>query len=99
MRSDTLLVELEDLMPRFGYRIRKEKGNFRGGSCVLEGEKLIMVNRNLPLDTQIASLARLIHGMDHSSLFIKPQVRQALEEIWARYADRTEPGLDFDGEP
>lgn len=86
-------------MPRFGYRIRKEKGNFRGGSCVMEGEKLIMVNRNLPLDTQIASLARLIHGMDHASLFIKPQVRQALEEIWARYADRTEPGLDFDGEP
>lgn len=85
-------------MPRFGYRIRKEKGNFRGGSCVLEGERLIMVNRNLPVDTQIASLARLIHGMDHTAMFIKPQVRQALEEIWVRYADRVEPSLEFDDE-
>lgn len=93
-----MLVELEELMPRFGYRIRKEKGNFRGGSCVLEGERLIMVNRNLPVDTQIASLARLIHGMDHAAMFIKPQVRQALEEIWVRYADRVEPSLEFDDE-
>jgi hypothetical protein len=99
MRSDKLLVELEELMPRFGYRIRKEKGSFRGGSCVLEGEKLIMVNRNLPVDTQIASLAHLIHAMDHAAMFIKPQVRQALEEIWGRYADRVEPGLVFDEEP
>jgi hypothetical protein len=98
MKSDKMLVELEELMPRFGYRIRKEKGNFRGGSCVLEGERLIMVNRNLPVDTQIASLARLIHGMDHTAMFIKPQVRQALEEIWVRYADRVEPSLEFDDE-
>jgi hypothetical protein len=98
MKSDKMLVELEELMPRFGYRIRKEKGNFRGGSCVLEGERLIMVNRNLPVDTQIASLARLIHGMDHAAMFIKPQVRQALEEIWVRYADRVEPSLEFDDE-
>lgn len=96
MKTDKLLLELEELIPRFGYRIRKEKGNFRGGSCVLEGEKLIMVNRNLPVDTQVATLARLIHGLDHSGMYIKPQVRQELEDIWARYADRAEPRLEFD---
>lgn len=99
MKSDKLLLELEELIPRFGYRIRKEKGNFRGGSCVLEGEKLIMVNRNLPVDTQVATLARLIYGLDHSAMYIKPQVRQELEDIWSRYADRAEPRLEFEGEP
>lgn len=98
MKSDKLLLELEELIPRFGYRIRKEKGNFRGGSCVLEGEKLIMVNRNLPVDTQVASLASLIHGLDHAAIYIKPQVRQELDAIWARYADRAEPRLEFDEE-
>lgn len=95
MKTDKLLLELEELIPRFGYRIRKEKGNFRGGSCILEGERLIMVNKNLPVDTQVAILARLLYGLDHSTVFIKPQVRQELELIWSRYAGQEEPQLDF----
>lgn len=91
-------MELEDVVQQLGFRIRKEKGNFRGGNCVLDGENLIVLNKNQPIDTQAVTLAKLIQSLDHSSLFIKPAVRKELEEIWARLNAIAEPELNFDAQ-
>lgn len=96
MKADKLVMELEDVVLQLGYRIRKEKGNFRGGSCILEGEQLIMLNKNQPLDTQAVMLAKLIQSLEHTSVFIKPAVRKELDEIWARLNAIAEPELNFD---
>lgn len=96
MKPDKLVMELEEVVMALGYRIRKEKGNFRGGSCILEGESLIMLNKNQPIDTQAVTLAKLIQSLDHSSVFIKPVVRKELDDIWARLKGMGEPELNFE---
>ncbi len=98
MKADKLVMELEDVLQQLGFRIRKEKGNFRGANCVLDGENLIVLNKNQPIDTQAVTLAKLIQSLDHSSLFIKPAVRKELEEIWARLNAIIEPELNFDAQ-
>lgn len=45
MKKETLLLELEKLVEQAGYSIRKEKGTFRGDSCVMEGQKLVVLNK------------------------------------------------------
>lgn len=99
MKPEKLVMELEEVVQSLGYRIRKEKGNFRGGSCILEGESLIMLNKNQPLDTQAVTLAKLIQSLDHVSVFIKPAVRKELDEIWARLNVMADPELNFESSP
>jgi hypothetical protein len=84
MNKDKLILELEALCEQAGYRIRKERGVFRGDSCVMEGDKLIVVNKNRPVDSQVGILARVLKNLDTEQTYIKPAVRRELIEIWDR---------------
>lgn len=84
MKTETLLMELETLCEKGGYTIRKEKGAFRGDQCIIEGDKLIVINKNKPPESQTAILARVLKNMDPDDTYIKPAVRKELEKIWER---------------
>lgn len=84
MKVEKLLLELEELCEKGGYTIRKERGGFRGDQCVMEGEKLIVLNKNRPVESQAVILARVIQNIGVDDLYIKPVVRKELSEIWAR---------------
>lgn len=84
MRSEKLLLELEEILEQLGYVVRKERGSFRGGFCLLEGEKIIMLNKNQPPDYLVGVIARFLidnsHEIELDSLFIKPVTRKHLNE-------------------
>lgn len=86
MKSEKLILELEHLCEQLGYHIRKERGTFRGDSCVIEGDKLIVVNKNRPVESQIGILAKVLNDLNTEEIFIKPAVRKDLIEIWDRMA-------------
>jgi len=84
MKAEKLILELESLCEQSGYNIRKERGSFRGDSCVIEGDKLIVVNKNRPLEAQVGILAKVLQDLDTEEIYIKPAVRKELQEIWER---------------
>lgn len=84
MKVEKLLLELESVCEKAGYTIRKERGAFRGDQCIIEGDNLVVINKNRPAETQAAILAKVIRRFDPDDLFIKPAVRRELEDIWAR---------------
>lgn len=86
MKPETLLLELEALCEQSGYRIRKERGSFKGDSCIMEGDKLILINKNRPLETQINIMARILKNIHLEEIYIKPAVRKKLADIWDRIA-------------
>lgn len=96
MKVEKLLLELESVCEKAGYTIRKERGTFRGDQCIIEGENLIVINKNRPAETQAALLAKVIQRFNPEDLFIKPAVRKELEDIWARL-ERFET-IDIDNE-
>jgi hypothetical protein len=100
MKPEKLLLELEEIIEKLGYTIRKERGNFKGGFCVLEGEKIIMINKNHPVDVQGNLIVRFLHSCDLTDIFIKPAVRREMESKWKKWRlhDTSESGL-FNGEP
>jgi len=85
MKTEKLLLELEQLVEQAGYSIRKEKGTFRGDSCVMEGEKLVVLNKKKPPQQQVGLLARVLKDKDLQDIYIKPVVRKQLEELWDRF--------------
>jgi hypothetical protein len=89
MKADRLLSELEDILTAKGFRIRRERGSFRNGNCLLQGEKLIMLNKVVPPESQIASICLAFEEADFQDDFIKPAVRKELERYWQLKNRRT----------
>lgn len=85
MKTEKLLLELEQLVEQAGYTIRKEKGTFRGDSCVMEGEMLVVLNKKKPRQQQVGLLARVLKDRELQDIYIKPVVRKHLEELWERF--------------
>lgn len=84
MKIEKLILELEALCEKNGYTIRKERGAFRGDQCVIEGDKLIVVNKNKPPESQAAIMAMVLKGSNSEDTYIKPAVRKELESLWDR---------------
>lgn len=85
MKADKLLLELEEILQQAGYSIRKERGTFRGDHCIVEGEKLVVINRKRPVELQVGILARVLKKLNLQDTYIKPAVRKHLEELWDRF--------------
>lgn len=85
MKANKLIIELEELVEQAGYTIRKERGTFRGDHCVVEGDKLVVMNKNKPVEQQVGLLARVLHNKELEDIYIKPAVRQHLEALWERF--------------
>ncbi|MDX1619035.1 MAG: hypothetical protein R3224_09635 [Balneolaceae bacterium] len=101
MKPDKLLLELEELLEQSGYTIRRERGTFRGDYCVVEGEKLVMINRKRPVELQVGILARILKNLNLQDTYIKPAVRRQLEKLWERfdkYGEREIQEIDLDEE-
>lgn len=58
------LDKLEHLLKALGFKLRYEKGNFKTGSCVLENNKMIVINKFSNLESKINSLAELLQRTD-----------------------------------
>ncbi|MEX0593531.1 MAG: hypothetical protein WD115_02055 [Balneolaceae bacterium] len=84
MKSETLNTHLEELCERAGYTIRKERGSFRGDSCLMQGDRLIVINKSRPVDTQNMILANILRDVEIEDLYIKPAVRKEIRAMWDR---------------
>lgn len=99
MKPEKLLLELEQLLEQCDYRLRKERGSFRGNNCVIEGDRLVIVNKNKPIESQIGTIARILGNLDLSSNYIKPAVKKELSILWDRLSvspNSADDELDFE---
>ena len=94
MKTQAIVKELEEVARQLGLAVRKEKGNFRGGKCVVGGDQLIVLNKHHVPEVHLAILAEGLQGLPVDSVFMKPAVRKALEEAWASSAMVVEEDID-----
>lgn len=76
----TLIKELEELATQLGIKIRYEKGNFEGGYCILKEQKILVVNKKLFDNRKTSVLAQGIAEIGIDDVFVKPIVRQYIED-------------------
>lgn len=60
MKKAAQLTVLETAIKSLGYAIRYEKGNFLGGDCRVRNDSVVVVNKFLPLEGKIYTLAQVI---------------------------------------
>ena len=76
MKPSAIYQEFEKLAESLEVKIIQEKGNFKGGYCILEKEKVIVINKLKPIEQRIKSLAQAFSQLDISNIHMKPAIRE-----------------------
>ena len=84
MTHEELFEELKGLACELGIKLRFENGNFDGGFCLLREERLLVINRRFTVPKKIRTLALGLneYGLDNN--FIRPALREAIEDEIAK---------------
>jgi len=70
------LEKLEQLLFAMGFKVRYEKGNFKTGSCLIEHNKVIVVNKFSNLEGKIAALVVLVKQTNPDTNLLDEKQRQ-----------------------
>ena len=84
MKTDQIVEALEQAARQLGLRVRREKGNFKGGRCRVKGEGMVLLNKLHPPEVHLTVLAESLRQSPIDTIFLRPAVRDALENTWAR---------------
>ena len=83
MKTPALVQALEEAHRQLGVAVRRDRGPFRGGRCTVDGQEVVVLNRQHPPEAQLAVLAESLRTLPHEQLYLRPAVRAALEDAWA----------------
>jgi hypothetical protein len=88
MDENSIVEQLEELIKRFGVRIRNEaikqdedSVNVAGGLCLLKGEYVLIINSKLTVSDRIGTLATALKHFDLDQIYIRPALRELLDRI------------------
>ncbi len=79
MKPNKIFQDLIDISEAIGVKIVQEKGNFKGGYCLLEQEKIIVINKLNPVEQRIRALAQAFSQWDTSKIYMKPAIREIID--------------------
>ncbi len=77
-QNERLIQEIETLLEQLSIPIRYEKGNFKGGLCRINEERLFILNKNLPLEQKLQIFREELSHLDLENVFIRPVLRDYL---------------------
>lgn len=80
MKPEELLNQLETLSQNMAIDLRYEKGDFKGGLCRVNEQKILIINSKLPDDEKIKIFTNELSQMDLDNIYVVPAVREVLEE-------------------
>jgi hypothetical protein len=83
---EEFIQELKALAVQLGAEVRFEKGDFKGGYCLLKESKVIVINKmaNLQRKAMILSMALKELGIDE--IFLTPKLRELINEMSSEFS-------------
>jgi len=79
VKASAIYQEFEKIAETLEVKIIQEKGNFKGGYCILEKEKIIVINKLKPLEQRVKALAMAFSRLDISNIYMKPAIRDIID--------------------
>ncbi len=78
---ELLINELKEIAIKLGVSVRFEKGDFKGGYCVVKEKKIIIINKFAPTQKKATILATALKELGIEDLYINPKLREIIEEL------------------
>ena len=80
MKLKLIYNELRELLEKLGYKLVLDKGSFNTGYCLLEDEKMIVINKNKPYENRIKILSEILSKINTDNIYIKPKIRELINQ-------------------
>ena len=80
MKLKLIYQELKIIFEQLNYKIVLDKGSFNSGYCLLEDEKIIVINKNKPYENRIKILSKILSSIDTKDIYIKPKIREMISQ-------------------
>lgn len=75
------LSKLEDIFSESDFVLRYEKGNFKSGYCILNDQKVVVVNKFYPLEGKITCLIEIIKSIALDTTNMKEKSKELYLEL------------------
>ena len=75
IKNKELYSHFEDLAQKLDLKILKGKGDFIGGTCVVNKKTVIVVNKHKPIEQRLKTLANSFLEFDLDKVYVVPAVR------------------------
>ncbi len=78
--EDTL-QDLKALAAQLGAKVRFEKGDFKGGYCILKESKVIVINKLTNLQRKVMILSAALKELGVDKIYLTPKIREFIDEM------------------
>lgn len=78
---EEIMQDLKALALELGAEVRFEKGDFKGGYCLLKENKVIVINKMMNLQRKVMILSAALKELGVDSIYINPKMREIIDEM------------------
>lgn len=78
---ESILEELKALAQQMEVKVRFEKGDFKGGYCLVKDSKIIVINKMANLQRKVMTLSAALKEMGIEEIYLPPRLREIIEEM------------------
>ena len=73
--------KLKAILETQGWTVRYEKGNFKGGYCIVHNQQTIIINKFHPLESKINTLAEILRELEIQADKLSEEQARILKRI------------------
>jgi len=78
---EEILQELKAVADQLGASVRFEKGDFKGGYCIVQDKKVIVINKMTNLQRKVMILSTALKELGVDSIYLSPRIREVIDEL------------------
>lgn len=78
---EEIIGELKEVARQLGAEVRFEKGDFKGGYCLLKENRVIVINKMANLQRKISILSVALKELGIDKIFLTPKLREIIDEM------------------
>lgn len=76
--TQNTLNKLERLLHSLGFKVRYERGNFRSGTCLLQHENILVVNRFSDIEIKVKAMIDVLRGLEIDQAIVLDEKQRKL---------------------
>jgi hypothetical protein len=78
---ENILEDLKELASQMGAKVRFERGDFKGGYCIIKSDKIIVINKLSNLQRKVLTLTSALKELGIEEIYLPPRLREIIEEM------------------
>lgn len=78
---ENILQDLKALATEMGAKVRFERGDFKGGYCIVKESKVIVINKLASVQRKVITLSSALKELGIEDMYMPPKLREVIEEM------------------